>query len=482
MGAINLHELTKHMELDVFFMASSIVCFFGGLEQANYGAANAFLDGFATYRTQMGLPAISVEFGAIRGVGFLERNKLASRITKLRGFYTVHIEEVLDMTDRLIGESFKHPVPRPVFANQNWISFILAKDSSRFSHLILEDANQSKQAMASQIPRDEMEILLKKQLADILCIPAEEILPEQPMIVYGVDSLMSVELVNWVHREFNIKTTQMDILGGLSVNDLLDLANSREKARVEQATAAEFACLKKNDVADFLLLCFPYISGDSTSFAIWPEHLTNCEVWALESRSTEFEPFLESIVQSIKKLSSSKPHQKILLYGHSLGGHLAYHVAMRLQLKEDIAVCAILVGASPAPLGAPALMTDLKDWKPNLVQKASNEELIKFQIKIGSLPPGTQVSENLGERLRKDLLLLKNYEAQMLKYSNYNIKLSAIYAFAGTDDPKCTPKDCEQWTLFCQHFKLQSTPGGPLFIDANPEPFLKTLSASLTEF
>jgi len=43
----------------------------------------------------------------------------------------------------------------------------------------------------------------------------------QPMIHYGVDSLISLDITNWVRKEFNIVVNQMDILEGLSTNALI---------------------------------------------------------------------------------------------------------------------------------------------------------------------------------------------------------------------------------------------------------------------
>ncbi len=63
LGAWMLHQLSQELDLKMFVCFSSIASLWGSKGQAHYAAANYFLDALSHYRHELGLPALSVNWG-----------------------------------------------------------------------------------------------------------------------------------------------------------------------------------------------------------------------------------------------------------------------------------------------------------------------------------------------------------------------------------------------------------------------------------
>jgi NAD(P)-dependent dehydrogenase (short-subunit alcohol dehydrogenase family) len=103
-GAWNLHEALAQTPLDFFILFSSASAVLSSPRLGPYAAANSFLDALAAYRAGLGMPALSVNWGAWSETGMGVRSD-ASSVRELgeRGMGGIKTAEGMELLGRLLG-------------------------------------------------------------------------------------------------------------------------------------------------------------------------------------------------------------------------------------------------------------------------------------------------------------------------------------------------------------------------------------------
>ncbi|MBD2208741.1 SDR family NAD(P)-dependent oxidoreductase [Nostoc linckia FACHB-104] len=204
-GAWNLHQLTQHLPLDFFVLFSSVASLLGSPGQANHAAANAFLDTFAHYRQQQGLPGLSINWGVVADIGAAAKRQ-AETWVKAKGIGTIAPEQVLAVLEQQMSAATS---PQVGVVPIDWVKFTAQPHISPFfQHLQpqttspeLTNQDSEFRQQLDTIPIDERHTYLMNhvctQVATVLgWSAATPIDTQQGFFDLGMDSLTSVELRN----------------------------------------------------------------------------------------------------------------------------------------------------------------------------------------------------------------------------------------------------------------------------------------------
>ena len=248
-----LHEATLGIDLDFFVSHSSTSSTMGNAGQANYAAANAFLDGLAQYRRSIGLPALTVNWGYLGDLGVAAANKKLAEKFEQQGIRPVSTSEGLPILGKLMSFSIEQmAVMRVDWLRLKQIAPMLTQ-SPRFGQMMQatttsDDANgQSGNAIRNLIlatdPEERNEVMLeiaRERVARILGTRPEKIEVDRSLMDMGLDSLMGFELRNWIEGELRINIPVVELMQGPTVEKLTALILAQlEKAENPDAESGD---------------------------------------------------------------------------------------------------------------------------------------------------------------------------------------------------------------------------------------------------
>ncbi|KAK7427745.1 hypothetical protein QQZ08_005683 [Neonectria magnoliae] len=117
---------------------------------------------------------------------------------------------------------------RPLVASFSYLINATSTNKRGTNHLD-QAATLFRQSTDSE---DRIQIVLHAlaaKLSRAMSIPPEDVESSKPLSTYGVDSLMAVELRNWINKEFSAIVAVFDIMGGVSIASIADLVVARSE-------------------------------------------------------------------------------------------------------------------------------------------------------------------------------------------------------------------------------------------------------------
>ncbi|KAL6886030.1 putative polyketide synthase [Trichoderma evansii] len=253
-GTRNLHEILP-ADMDFFVVLSSIAGIIGHPAQANYTSACAFQDAFMHYRRAHGQPAFAIDVGVVSDAGFVSENPSVYANMKRQGFAFITVAELLATLDYALAGSglecqaalgVAPDAGKPDWVEQRHLSH-LVRDSDLFAGADLNDGSGNSDHIdkirRAQTVEEVVEAVggaVLSELSKLIVTPVDRILPHRTLDSYGVDSLVAVELRNWIVAMLAADVSLLLIRESRSIENLIHLVSGKSRlvpAKLQEAVS-----------------------------------------------------------------------------------------------------------------------------------------------------------------------------------------------------------------------------------------------------
>ena len=250
-GSFNLHKLLPS-ELDFFILLSSISGIIGAGGEANYAAGNTYQDALARQRVTQGEKAVSIDLSIVASEGFLAQNKeIMVQMSKRSHLQLIDQNELLALLEYYCDPSLPvlDPWKSQVVTGLETPAMIQKKggEVAYYFHQPLFRALHQVDAVGEttvDASKQDFRVRIRAatsiseaattvahaaiwKLAQILPIEEADMKLDQPLHAYGVDSLLTLELRNWLKKEFDADIQAFEMGGGTTFSSLGGLVAQR---------------------------------------------------------------------------------------------------------------------------------------------------------------------------------------------------------------------------------------------------------------
>jgi phthiocerol/phenolphthiocerol synthesis type-I polyketide synthase C len=262
-GAELLDRLTRQDPLELFLMFSSATTMVGNPGQANYVAANGYLEGLARQRRAAGLAGLAVGFGAIADKGFLARNaEVGDLLAKRIGKNALTAAEALRLVEQYLTATSPSDEDQAVVMISELdlaaASALAITKLPLFSAIAKQGGLHSGASDGDQIDlvaliagKDATEALallhsvLAAEIGSILRVGQETVTPDKVLKDIGLDSLMAMELGMSLQQKTGLDIPLSGLNDGTTVADVTRKIHEK-LGRADQNNAEDNADATEN--------------------------------------------------------------------------------------------------------------------------------------------------------------------------------------------------------------------------------------------
>lgn len=271
-GTWNLHRTLLNTDLDFFLIFGSLSGWRGNRGQANYAAANTFLDSFAQYRRRLGLPVSLITLGPVGGIGRVSKDTRLLQALHARSVYLLTERDVLnamkisltpnqaeapegcritgDFGFGMVSTQPKHEVERAGYLTQdlrnglypNLQTVAPQKDEAAGDSVLQHIASDVKND-PSLLDQAEFQSKICREMGKQINMYTSnsEALSDEELANLHIDSLMSLEIRYYLQRHLNIEISLMEISSVGTVRELSGVILKTLKAKFDRVKVTEDA-------------------------------------------------------------------------------------------------------------------------------------------------------------------------------------------------------------------------------------------------
>lgn len=372
-GTWNLHLQTLQQPLEHFVLFSSFAALTGNPGQANYTAANAFLDAFAAYRRSLGLPGLATNWGPLSEVGYVARHQEVADYFQRVGITGFSPQQATVVLERLMHQ---HSVqvgmlrvdwPRwaQVMAQGKLAQRLALLVDTRSAYAHDTENGYLRQVLQRAAPQEREEIIrtyMQEQIARVLGASAAALDSDRPLNELGLDSLMAIELKNRLESDLILTLPTRELMQTPTVNRLatavLKLLGDDATGQTQHTAPVTLSPAAVSTPVDCLvplqphgtrlpLFCLHPIGGQVNLYKPLIDLLPGEQpVYGLQSRlltgaQEEYHSIADMALAYAQLIQQQQPHGPYYLLGFSFGGYLAMAITNILERQGQ---CVAFVG------------------------------------------------------------------------------------------------------------------------------------------